>query len=210
MRLPRPPAAVIFDMDGLLFDTEKFYAESIITAAREVGCAMSHDVFLQLVGRSHEVNHRFLLEHYGADYPLEALIATWGRHFRALTSDGLPLKPGAVELLDLLDELGLPRAIATCTCLRPGPRATRPACRFRSSRCRPRHPTQMPRPGWRALPRTACAPTWTQRPRPRTFRSPTGSRSGGLESRRSRMQSAARSVWSVSAPPSSSSCADAR
>ena len=61
------------------------------------------------------MNHRFLLEHYGADYPLEALIATWGRHFRALAAAGLPLKPGALELLDLLDELRLPRAIATST-----------------------------------------------------------------------------------------------
>ena len=113
MSLPRSPAAVIFDMDGLLFDSERLYAESILTAAREVGCAMSHDVFLQLVGRSREANHRFLVDHYGNDYPLEALIAAWGRHFRALAVAGLPLKPGAVELLDLLDELGLPRAIAT-------------------------------------------------------------------------------------------------
>jgi HAD superfamily hydrolase (TIGR01509 family) len=66
-----------------------------------------------LVGRSHEVNHRFLLEHYGADYPLDALIAAWGRHFRALAAPGLPLKSGALDLLDLLDELRLPRAIAT-------------------------------------------------------------------------------------------------
>ncbi|GEP52966.1 HAD family hydrolase [Reyranella soli] len=113
MTLPRQPAAVVFDMDGLLFDSERLYAQSILTAAREVGCAMSHDVFLQLVGRSREVNHRFLLDHYGADYPLQALIATWGRHFHALAAAGLPLKPGVVELLDLLDELGLPRAIAT-------------------------------------------------------------------------------------------------
>ena len=112
MTLPRQPAAVVFDMDGLLFDSERLYAQSILTAAREVGCAMSHDVF-QLVGRSREVNHRFLLDHYGADYPLQALIATWGRHFQALAAAGLPLKPGAAELLNLLDELGLPRAIAT-------------------------------------------------------------------------------------------------
>jgi len=113
MKLPRQPAAVIFDMDGLLFDTETLYSETILTAAAEVGCPMSRDVFLQLVGRSREVNHRFLLEHYGADYPLEALIAAWGRHFRVLAADGLPLKPGALELLDLLDTLRLPRAIAT-------------------------------------------------------------------------------------------------
>jgi HAD superfamily hydrolase (TIGR01509 family) len=113
MRLPRQPAAVVFDMDGLLFDTETLYGEAILTAAAEVGCTMSRDVFLQLIGRSREVNHRFLLEHYGADYPLEALIAAWGRHFRVLAAAGLPLKPGAAELLDLLDELRLPRAIAT-------------------------------------------------------------------------------------------------
>jgi HAD superfamily hydrolase (TIGR01509 family) len=113
MTLPRSPAAVIFDMDGLLFDTEGLYGEAILTAAAEVGCAMSREVFLQLIGRSREVNHRFLLDHYGADYPLEALIATWSRHFQTLAATGLPLKPGAAELLDLLDELELPRAIAT-------------------------------------------------------------------------------------------------
>jgi len=113
VELPRRPVAVIFDMDGLLFDTETLYSQAILTAAAEVGCAMSHDVFLQLVGRSREINHRFLLDHYGADYPLEALLGAWGQHFRALTEAGLPLKAGATELLDLLDEMRLPRAIAT-------------------------------------------------------------------------------------------------
>ena len=113
MKLPRQPAAVIFDMDGLLFDSERLYGQAILTAAAEVGCPMSHDIFLQLVGRAHDVNHAFLLGHYGADYPLQILMATWGRHFRELAAAGLPLKPGAIELLDLLDDLRLPRAIAT-------------------------------------------------------------------------------------------------
>ena len=113
MKLPRQPAAVIFDMDGLLFDTERLYGQAILTAAAEVGCPMSHDIFLQLVGRSHEINYAFLLGHYGPDYPLKPLMAAWGRHFRGLAAAGLPIKPGAIELLDLLDDLSLPRAIAT-------------------------------------------------------------------------------------------------
>ena len=100
-------------MDGLLFDTEVLYGRAVLAAAEEVGCAMSRDVFLQLVGRSRELNYAFLRKLYGDDYPLDGLIAAWGRHFRRLAEPGLPLKPGAVELLDRLDALSLPRAIAT-------------------------------------------------------------------------------------------------
>ena len=60
-----------------------------------------------------------------------SLIATWGRHFRVLAESRPALKPGATELLDLLDELGLPRAIATSSRI-DGPSATWPRMAWRT------------------------------------------------------------------------------
>jgi len=50
MKLPRMPAAVIFDMDGLLFDTEALYQEAILLAAGEGGHEVALDVFNRTVG----------------------------------------------------------------------------------------------------------------------------------------------------------------
>ena len=54
-----------------------------------------------------------MLEAYGETYPADELAVVWMRHFKLLAADSLELKPGVGALLDLLDELGLPRAIAT-------------------------------------------------------------------------------------------------
>src|SRR6267154_1995312 len=54
-----------------------------------------------------------LIDEHGATFPIEEVRAAWIRHFDAIVSTRLSLKPGAAELLDTLDELRLPRAIAT-------------------------------------------------------------------------------------------------
>jgi len=113
MILPRPVAAVVFDMDGLLFDTEKLYGHAILTAARELGVEMSAEVFHTFIGTPWSHNRRQMLEAYGEAYPAEELRVAWMRHFKLLVADSLELKPGVEALLDLLDEMGLPRAIAT-------------------------------------------------------------------------------------------------
>lgn len=113
MKLPRPVKAVVFDMDGLLFDTEKLYGQAILTAAKELRVEMTTEVFLTFVGTPWSHNKRQMLEAYGEAYPAEELRVLWMEHFKLLLDDGLELKPGVVELLDLLDETGLPRAIAT-------------------------------------------------------------------------------------------------
>lgn len=113
MSLPRAVRAVVFDMDGLLFDTERMYEKAFVSACGELGHAADRDVFCRLVGAPWATVRRFLLEHYGADFRVDELTKVWRGHFALLAKVGLPLKPGALELLALLDELGLPRAIAT-------------------------------------------------------------------------------------------------
>ncbi len=114
MQLPRRPAALVFDMDGLLFDTESLYQTAFGLAVTEGGHTMiTSDVFLGMVGRPWPISRAVLLETYGADFPVDELVAAWRRHFDVIVETRLALKPGVLELLDTLDQLKLPRAIAT-------------------------------------------------------------------------------------------------
>ena len=109
---PTRPAAVIFDMDGLLFDSEALYRDAILAAARDLGHRFTAEDFILLVGRPAEVNRLALQEHIGPAHDVEVFRTAWLEHYR-VTRSTLALKPGARELLDRLDELGMARAICT-------------------------------------------------------------------------------------------------
>ena len=117
MALPRIPKAVVFDMDGLLVDTETVVFAAMQRAAAGFGGEMPFATFQRMVGLQHAHSDLIVLEHFGADFDLAAWSEAVNRHFRAEAEAGIALKAGVVEILDALDAAGLPRAIATSSSL---------------------------------------------------------------------------------------------
>jgi HAD superfamily hydrolase (TIGR01509 family) len=117
MALPRAPKAVVFDMDGLLVDTEIVVFRAMQRAAANIGGEMPMPTFQRMVGLTHASSDLILLEHFGDGFDLDAWSAAVSEHFREEMAAGIALKAGVVEILDRLDALKLPRAIATSSSL---------------------------------------------------------------------------------------------
>ncbi|MCT8331432.1 HAD family hydrolase [Albidovulum sediminis] len=109
-----PYSAVIFDLDGTLIDSESLWS----VATREVLAEMSFDPAHPVLDRLFGVDMATCAGLLGAAFPGLDL-ADFDARLTARTDQvegrGIPLKPGARELLDILHARALPRAIATST-----------------------------------------------------------------------------------------------
>jgi HAD superfamily hydrolase (TIGR01509 family) len=113
MVFSKAPRAVIFDMDGLLFNTEELYLDALILAAANFGVEAPVDLYLGSIGLSSEATQALLSARFGAAVDMGLFWKSASRHFFQLADTRLCLKPGVIELLDLLDARQLPAAIAT-------------------------------------------------------------------------------------------------
>lgn len=108
--------AVIFDMDGLLLDTEPAALRAWQRAANELAIEFDTGLCRQMIGRNFRDCAGLIRDRYGADYPVERLTQTWAASFDAIVADeGVALKPGIDPLLDLLEQRSIVKAVATST-----------------------------------------------------------------------------------------------
>ncbi|RPH67031.1 MAG: HAD family phosphatase [Burkholderiales bacterium] len=115
----RPPAsfdAVVFDMDGLMIDTERVALECWIESARVAGWEISRETCLALVGLGQRESRQALLDRMGGKFPLAEVSARGReRYLQRLRGEGVAVKPGLIELLDWLAARAVPVAVATST-----------------------------------------------------------------------------------------------
>lgn len=99
--------AVVFDMDGVLFDTESISVKSWCAVVEEQGIQDMDSVVMQCIGRNDTDCKILLLDHYGQDFPYDEfkkLVWDWFQDY--LDRNGVPVKKGVRELLSYLQEAG--------------------------------------------------------------------------------------------------------
>ncbi len=112
---PFPVEAVIFDMDGLLLDTESLYRSAMIASAVAMGYDFPDEFCQSMVGTAEAEIHLILQRRFGADFPIARLFEDCEREMWRRLEATLPVKAGAGELIAELATRGLPMAVATST-----------------------------------------------------------------------------------------------
>ncbi|MBR2668871.1 MAG: HAD family phosphatase [Solobacterium sp.] len=104
----------IFDMDGLMFDTEHMYQEIWHQLAEERNMVLPETFAKEISGTSGELMYGFLRKYYPEDDPV-LLAAECKRRIAERLKQDVPMKPGLRELLEFLKENHVRMIVASST-----------------------------------------------------------------------------------------------
>ncbi len=108
--------AVIFDMDGLLLDTESIFLDAFKNTCTNLGLEFNMSMFKTLIGTNSAKTKNILEEYFGEGFSHDKFRGTWREYVAAyLAENSIPLKEGVIELLDKIKQEKLPMAVATST-----------------------------------------------------------------------------------------------
>lgn len=91
---------IVFDMDGLMFDTERLAVEAWAFAGKQMGQSITEDIVIKTLGLNTENTQRVFNYYLGEDFDFSA-----ARRIRIdyvtsyIENYGIPIKPGLIELL---------------------------------------------------------------------------------------------------------------
>lgn len=110
------PKALIFDMDGLLMDTEGLYKRSWTQVAKEMGFDLTDDLYLKLIGITVADAEEVLHQHFGSGFDKAHFHKTAAERYEHLhQTEGFQMKPGVRELLSWAHQNNIPCALGTST-----------------------------------------------------------------------------------------------
>lgn len=105
---------VVFDMDGLMFDSERIVKYSWDVAGERMGYGKLGDNIFHTLGFNVEKRKQHFQERYGEDFPFERFRDEYRKAFWEYENEhGLPAKKGLHELIEVLQNRRIPMAVAT-------------------------------------------------------------------------------------------------
>ena len=106
------PQLAIFDMDGLIFDSERLFSSELAVTMNEYGYRLTKENYIRTLGRSFDDARILMKEMYGEDYPFDEISNITRKRVSELTPD---IKPGIPELLDFFKNNGVECCVASST-----------------------------------------------------------------------------------------------
>jgi len=110
------PKAVIFDMDGIIFDTEAIARRLWQEVFVQYGSSYTDEDYLKVIGRDMAATKQILLDDYGSELPIDEMFDVQDKMWQEETSkDAPPLKSGVFDILDYLSDRDIPCALGSST-----------------------------------------------------------------------------------------------
>ncbi|MBD5158113.1 MAG: HAD family phosphatase [Butyrivibrio sp.] len=104
---------IVFDMDGVLFDTQKIYCKAWEEAAGVLGIPDIGEPLRRCIGMNRNDQEAILKDFYHDSFPYDDFYREKDKAFDAILSKGVPLMKGTREILEFLKEKGARVAIAS-------------------------------------------------------------------------------------------------